>query len=375
MSHYSRIFDHKHPFTIGVEEEYMLCDPETGELINRADEIMAALPELEKARYSYELILSEIETNTRVCRTVREAMEEVVRLRNQTRELGEKLGFRIGISGTHPTADPHNQTFVKTQGYQWVADQLQYYARRNITFAIHIHVAVPDGDTAVAVTNALRRWLPPMLAISCNSPFFEGHKTGLLSSRSFQFGAFPRTNVPMTFKSFRQFEELVENFLEMDSIILYRGIWWKIRPHMDFGTIEFRIADSQRSLKNLELIAALSQAMVYQAVQELQAGKLLENLSSEYIEDGLWKAVRFDFDSMVYDTGGEDIISMRDFIRRMGDYCRPGLEHFGNQDVLNRLDTLLETGSEAQEQLSVYRQYGLEGLKQFLISNVEYQLS
>ena len=144
MGKLSNKFKHNNPFTIGVEEEYMLCNPETGNLINRANEIMDQLTDDIRARYSYELILSEIEVNTSVCQTVDKAMKEIIYLRNNTKKLGEKLGYRIGISGTHPTAICKDQKFVNNKSYQWVAEQLNYYARRNVTFATHVHIAVDE---------------------------------------------------------------------------------------------------------------------------------------------------------------------------------------------------------------------------------------
>ncbi|SVE59310.1 uncharacterized protein METZ01_LOCUS512164, partial [marine metagenome] len=199
MKNISNNFQHDNPFTIGVEEEYMLCHPESGELINRADEIINNLSPDLKSRYSYELILSEIEINTSVCNTVSEAIKEILYLRNNTREIGNKYDFNIGISGTHPTAMCCDQKFVNNKSYQWVAQQLNYYARRNVTFATHVHIAVDNKECAIHVANALRRWMAPLLAISTNSPFFEGEKTGLKSSRTFQFGVFPRTNIPICF--------------------------------------------------------------------------------------------------------------------------------------------------------------------------------
>ena len=144
MSKSSSKFQHNNPFTIGVEEEYMLCSPETGNLINRADGIMNSITDDIRARYSYELILSEVEINTSVCKTVAAAMEEIIFLRNNTKKLGETLEYRIGISGTHPTAICKDQKFVKNKSYQWVADQLNYYAKRNVTFATHVHIAVDE---------------------------------------------------------------------------------------------------------------------------------------------------------------------------------------------------------------------------------------
>ena len=266
-----RTFAHKRPFTLGVEEEYMLCHPETGDLVDRANEIIGRLKPEERPRFSYELILSEIETNTPVAVSVADVMQNIISLRQRVRDLGNEFGYRIGMSGTHPTALADDQNFVDSEGYRWVASQLRYYAMRNITFAMHVHVALPDGESAIAVTNAGRRWLAPLLALSANSPFFQAHDTGMLSSRTFQFGAFPRTNIPGTFKSFAHFERVLDTYLKMGSINLPRQIWWKIRPHGAYGTVEFRICDVQRSLKRTEMLVALSQALSHRSCSPLKS--------------------------------------------------------------------------------------------------------
>ena len=184
------IFKHEKEYTIGVEEEFMICDPVNGELINKAKDIFNTADDTMLKRLSYELICSEIESNTKICDNTDEAIHEVGVLRNKLKLMGEQLGYVLGLSGTHPTALPLKQKFVNTKGYNWVADQLSYYAKRNITFALHVHIAVPNSDLSISAVNALRRWIPPLLALSCNSPFFEGELTGMKSSRTFQFRHF-----------------------------------------------------------------------------------------------------------------------------------------------------------------------------------------
>ena len=327
------IFHHKHPFTIGVEEEYMLCHPETGELINRANEIISSLSDDLKPRFSYELILSDIEIHTSVCNTVKEAVNELRDLRKNIKILGERFGYRIGISGTHPTAICKEQKFVKNESYEWVTEQLNYYARRNITFATHVHVAVENEDYAIHVANSMRQWIAPLLALSTNSPFFESDLTGLRSSRTFQFGVFPRTNIPVMFKNFTEYKNVVENYLQTNTIQKSRQIWWKIRPHLDFGTIEFRICDAQRSLKRIGMLAALSQALIFQASNDYKNGTLLEAFHMEYLYDGLWKATRFPFEAKVVDPATSKICSLKELILKMMNYSRNALIHFDNLDI------------------------------------------
>ena len=370
----SKIFNHKHPFTVGVEEEYMICSPSTGELINRANEIMSSIDSDLKQRFSYELLLSEIEINTSVCRDVDEAVNELIFLRNYVRLLGEKLDYRIGISGTHPTAKPEDQKFVENNSYNWVSDQLHYYAERNITFATHVHVAVPDGETAIHVTNSLRQWIAPLLALSANSPFYAGEYTHFKSARTMQFGAFPRTNIPPYFESYSHYEKMVSDYLKIDSISKSRQIWWKLRPHMDFGTIEFRMLDAQRSLVKTKMFIALAQALVYQTSEDYKNKKLNEVFSSEFLADSLWKASRFDFNAKIIDANSNTVVSMEDKIREMAEYASPALADFGNTEILSTINDILKNGSESDVQLDVFKSEGMDGLKQYLMDNVEFKI-
>ena len=370
----SKIFNHKHPFTVGVEEEYMICDPSTGELINRANEIMGSIdPDLQQ-RFSYELLLSEIEINTSVCKDVDEAVNELCDLRNHVRILGEKLDYRIGISGTHPTALPEDQKFVENNSYNWVSDQLHYYAERNITFATHVHVSVPDGETAVHVTNSLRQWIAPLLALSSNSPFYAGEYTHFKSARTMQFGAFPRTNIPPYFESYTHYENMVADYLKIESISKSRQIWWKLRPHMDFGTIEFRMLDVQRSLTNTKMFIALIQALVFQASEDYKSGKLNEDFSSEFLADSLWKASRFNFNAKIIDVNSNAIVTMEAKIKEMVKYATKALTDFGNTEILFTIDDILNNGSEGDDQLDIFESNGIDDLKQYLMDDVEYNI-
>ena len=372
MTDYKAMFTHRNHFTLGVEEEYMLCDPQTGVLVNRATAIMEQLPAEETERFSYELIDSEIEINTPVSANVDEVMEHVARYRRKVRDMGEELGYRIGMSGTHPTSLAKDQRFVESEGYQWVAEQLHYYALRNITFATHVHVAMPDGEAAIAVTNAARRWLAPMLALSANSPFFQGYNTGMLSSRTFQFGAFPRTNIPDTFRSFDHFCHVMDTYMKMGSITKPRQIWWKIRPHGFYGTVEFRIADVQRSLSRTRMLVALSQAVCHKIVQELAQDRLQQHFEMEFLNDAVWKATRFGFDAQLADPDTHEVMTMADMVERLVDYVRPSLIALGSDDIIPTVEDVLREGNEAQEQLRVQQEGGFEALLQFLMDTVEF---
>tara|TARA_Y100000590_G_C15677008_1_gene998423 strand:+ start:324 stop:1442 length:1119 start_codon:yes stop_codon:yes gene_type:complete len=365
------IFHHKKLFTIGVEEEYMLCDSISGDLVDKADEIMNMIQDSIRNRYSYELLLSEIEINTTPCETVSEIIDEISQLRTNTIRIGEKLDFKLGISGTHPTAIAKDQKFVQNTSYKWVANQLGYYAKRNITFAMHVHVAVKNENYAISIANSLRRWISPLLALSTNSPFFEGELTGMKSSRTMQFGAFPRTNIPQKFENFEEYKGIVENHIVTNAIEKPRQIWWKIRPHMDFGTIEFRICDVQRSMRNVEMLTAICQALVYQSSLDYENQVLPESFNLEYLNDALWKSARFSFDAKVIDPDSNSVSTISDQINKMKSYIQKALEYFGNSHINNQINYILSNGTEGDRQIEVYNNQGYDGLKKFLIDNVE----
>ena len=372
LNKYKQIYQQKRDYSIGVEEEFMICDPSTGHLINRADEIMNSV--LDKDRYSYELLLSEIETNTPICNNVNEVIEYLSRQRKELKAIGDKLNFKIGVSGTHPTAKPIDQKFVTNQSYNWVSDQLKYYAQRNITFSTHIHISVDSPDRAIKITNATRRWIPALLAISTNSPFFEGSETGFKSSRTMQFGVFPKTNIPVKIDSFESYVSLVETLIKTESIQKPRQIWWKIRPHLDYGTLEYRICDVQRSLSKTKMLVALTQALVHSYDHKVRLNKNIEDMNYEILNDTFWKATRFGFDAIVTDPFDGQKISIQDYIYKMVDNIFPSLEELGNLDVIDTLNNVISNGTEADEQLLFEKNNGMDNLLLFLMEKVEYNI-
>ena len=372
LDKYKKIFQKKRNYSIGVEEEFMICNPETGELIDKATDIMNAVED--KDRYSYELLLSEIETNTPICDSADDAISHLSKQRLELKNIGDDLNYKIGVGGTHPKAMAVSQQFVENSSYNWVADQLKYYAKRNITFSTHIHISVDDPERAIKITNATRRWIPAMLALSTNSPFFEGELTGFKSSRTMQFGAFPRTNIPVKIDSFESYVSLVESLLDSKSIQKPRQVWWKIRPHLDYGTLEYRICDVQRSLKRTKMLIALTQALVHSYDHKVKINKNIEDMNYEILNDAFWKAMRFDFDSDVTDCYDGQKLTLKNYIDKMIDNIYSSLEELGNLDVIDTVNDILENGSEADEQISVFKNKGIDELCMFLMDNVEYKI-
>ena len=356
-------------YTIGVEEEYKLCD-NAGDLANKANFLMKNLPKNLLDRYSYELILSEFESNTSVHDNVSDCLSEISMLRNTINKIAKKNNFKIGISGTHPTARTDEQEFVINDSYNWVSDQLKYYATKNITFSIHVHIGLNDKDKLVSVTNTLRRWISPLLALSTNSPFFEGQNTGMLSSRTFQFGLFPRTEIPSFLNSYKDYEEIINKYIETKTISKPRQIWWKIRPHYDYKTIEFRVCDVQRSLQNTDMIISLVQSLVRSIIVNNDYN---HDYCYEYLTDGLWKASSKNFSCKIIDPYDSKLVTMEEMINRMIAYSKNSLEYFGNSHVINTVQNIIKNGTEANNQIKVYDKHGFKKLKKYLMTSVDYE--
>ena len=358
-------------FTVGIEEEYMICNPKDGSLVDRASFIMNHFKDIMPERFSFELIEAEIESNTSVHYEIREAIKELSFLRRELQELGKNNDFCLGISGTHPTAKPSDQKFIQNESYDWVSNQLGYYAKRNMTFSTHMHITIPDFEKSVNIMNGLRRWIAPLLSLSCNSPFFDAKKTGMRSSRTMQFGAFPRTNIPNKFELLSEYEDLNNNLIKANSISKNRHIWWKIRPHLEYKTLEFRVCDAQRSLENVRVLTSLARALTYASFIDYSKGKLAEDFSLDYLNDSLWKASRFNFDALVYDEVLDKILSLKDLILLMCEYSYEALKLFGDEDIISKVESMIKNGNECDEQIKVYNESGFDGLNLFLINNVD----
>jgi len=370
------IYKQNESLTIGIEEEYQLCNPETGDLVNIVDKLMdAADPDLRK-QFSYELLLSVLEVRTGINRTVEETVSAIGEMRRKSAAIASQFDVVLGLSGAHPFADWKNQKFVGTEDYQWVKNQLQYLARRNITFGLHVHIGIDGPNKAVRVSNSLRRWISPLMAISANSPFFDGVRTGLMSTRTAQFGTFPRTGIPPHLDGLEEYQTLVDKYIESGSITKARQIWWKVRPHLTFGTVEFRMFDIHGSLRRTGAFIALAQALVGQIIDDFECGKLEQPVNDVYLLDGYWKARRFGLDCDIICPFDGAVRSMRQEVEKMLSFVKQFAEKNGSAVWLEEIEDILENGNGADDMLSLAEELGddLVALQKRLISSVEYEL-
>ena len=303
-------FEGSADFTVGLEEEFALVDPHTLELIPRFEllrDAAASDPVLSKS-IAGELISSEIEIRSGVGSDVEDARLRQAEARRRLYALARDHGVALGATGTHPLSDYREQHIIDTDHYRRVEEGLKYVAWRNNTFSLHVHVGINGAERAVRVCDRLRPVLPLLLAVSANSPFVDGRDSGLHSGRSQTFTkSFPRCGVPDAFGSWRAWEEYVAMLVRTRSIVEFTQLWWSVRPHHDFGTVEVRVCDAQMTAAEADGLAELIAACVRRAAAEVDAGDLPPDLPHRLIEENMWRAIRYGLDGHLLDLDADPI--------------------------------------------------------------------
>lgn len=305
LHHARDIFAASTDFTVGLEEEFALLDPETLDLVPRFEELRDAAaatdPDLH-AQITGELIRSEIEIISGRGEDLADAIARQRDTRRRLFALAARTGIALGATGTHPWADYREQLNIDTEHYRRVVDGLGYVARRNNTFSLHVHVGVRDADRAVRVADRLRGVLPLILAVSANSPFVDGRFANLHTARTQTFTkSFPRCGVPDVYGSWQAYADYIDLLVRTRSIVEYTQVWWSVRPHFGYGTVEVRIADAQTTAGESEALAALIVACVAQAARDLDEGRPHTAPAGRLIEENMWRAIRHGLDGEMLD--------------------------------------------------------------------------
>jgi carboxylate-amine ligase len=318
-------------FTVAVEEEFALLDRQTLDLSNRFEEVQTASggTPLEPHLVG-ELIASEVEIRTGRCETFSDVAGRMSERRSQLESLVEPMGLLLGATGTHPWADWKDQRIIDTPHYRRNDELLRYVVWRNNTFGLHVHVAVAGPDRAIAVLNGMRNLLPELLALSCSSPFVEGVNSGLHSARTQIFTRFfPRCGVPDSFASWDEYERFVRFLYETGSITEHTQIWWSVRPHLAFPTIEVRIADGQPELREAQALAALAASLVARLARAYDEGRPLEPLPHRLIEENFWRAIRYGLSGELLDFARGEPIPARRRIEELVEWALPAADEIG----------------------------------------------
>jgi carboxylate-amine ligase len=318
-------------FTVAVEEEFALLDPQTLELADRFEDLQAASREVPLGEHLVgELIASEVEVRTGRCESFGEAAAKVAERRTQLVSLADDNGVKLAATGTHPWSSWQDQRIIDTPHYRRNDEILRYVVWRNNSFGLHVHVGIRGADRAIAVHNALRNFLPELLAYSASSPFVEGVDSGLHSARTQIFTRmFPRCGIPDSYDGWRGFEEYVSFLYETGSITEHTQLWWSVRPHLAFPTVEFRICDAQPTLAEAQALAALIYALNVRIAHAIDEGEPLPDRPRRLLEENLWRAIRFGLSGELIDFDRGEPVPARARLEQLVEWVLPAAEEIG----------------------------------------------
>ncbi len=345
-------------FTLGVEEEFQIIDPETRDLRSHVQQMLDEGKRLLKERVKPEMHQSVIELGTGICNNVGEVRRDIAETRTEIIRLAARTGMRVAAAGTHPFANWEDQLIFPDPRYDRVVEEMQLLARANLIFGLHVHVGIEDRTTAFQIFNEACYFLPHLLALSTNSPFWLGRNSGLKSFRTKVFDRFPRTNIPEYFESPAQFDEFVRLLVKTNCIDNGKKIWWDLRPHPFFETIEFRVCDIPMRMDETVALTALIQAICAK-LYKLRAQNLgWRRYRRALILENKWRASRWGIDGKLIDFGKEIEVPFRDLAREMLDFVDDVVDELGSRREVEQVNWILENGTGADRQLRVFNETG-----------------
>lgn len=341
-------------YTLGVEEELHIMDAATGELVPKVEEIMTRLPEDLKEAVSYELFQSVLEIKTPPCGSVAEAEGILRELRSRVGSWAAACGSSLASAGTHPFSRYRDQKITAQDRYKRVIETLRWVAEREVIFGQHVHVGVPHEEAVIEAHNRLSEQVPLLLALSANSPYWQGMDTGYDSTRVKIFETFPRSGLPPAFPDYEAFERYVDVMVASGAMDDYTFCWWDVRPHSKIGTIELRVLDSQTSLKSAMSLTALTQCLVAKFLSENTRGPYDRELAIE----NKWRASRHGLEAAFYDAEKGVSVPARELARTLVDEMRPVSQDLGCENELEGILEIVENGTGSQHQRNVYENSG-----------------
>lgn len=345
-------------FTIGVEEEYQIVDPVTRELRSHISVMLDEGKVVLGERVKPEMHQSVVEVGTGICKDVSQARKEVSQLRKVVSDLAKKNGLRIAAAGTHPFSDWKQQDITEHDRYFQLVEDLQDVARGNLIFGMHVHIGIESHQQAIELFNQARYFLPHLLALSCSSPFWLGRDCGLKSGRVNIFKRFPRTGIPDSFESWAAFEHYIEVLVKTGCIDNGKKIWWDLRPHSFYNTIEFRICDLPTTIDTTIAITALIQAIV----AKLYVLRLQNMQFREYpralIEENKWRASRYGLDGKLIDFGKCEEVHTKELIMELLEFVDDVVDALGSRKDIEHIYKILERGTDADRQRQVFKDSG-----------------
>jgi carboxylate-amine ligase len=343
-------------FTLGIEEEFQIVDPDTRELRSRVAEILDEGMMLLGEQLKPEMHQSMVEVGTGVCHNIQEARADVVRLRRTVATLAHKKNLRIVAASTHPFSHWKDQEITPNERYFQLIEEMQQLARALSIYGLHVHVGIENRDDAIHIMNAARYFLPHILALTTSSPFWIGRNTGLKSYRSEVFKQFPRTGIPDYFGSSSEFDNYVKLLIKTGCIDNGKKIWWDLRPHPVFPTLEFRICDLPAKVDEVIAIAALFQAVVAKLYKLLRQNMGFRLYRRMLIEENKWRAVRYGLDGKLLDLGKQAEVPVRSLILELLEFVDDVVDGLGSRSELEYVHTILREGTSADRQLRIFQE-------------------
>jgi glutamate---cysteine ligase / carboxylate-amine ligase len=348
----------EHPFTLGVEEEFQIVDPETWQLRSHVSELLASTAATFGDQVKRELHQSIVEVGTKICTNVAELAEEIIRCRCGLAGAAERVGLRVAAAGTHPFSSWTDQVLSPGERYDTIVEELQLLARSLLIFGLHVHVGIPDRALTIELMNEARYFLPHLLALSTSSPFWMGHDTGLKSYRTTVFRRFPRTGIPDRFESWSEYQNYVNLLIELHCLDNAKKIWWDIRPHPTFGTLEFRVCDVPTAPRATIAIAALAQAVIVKLYKLRRRNLGFRLYHRRLLEENKWRAARWGLDGKLIDFGKRQEVPMRELALELLEFVDDVLDELDSRREVEYVRDILRDGTSADRQLAVYRETG-----------------
>jgi glutamate---cysteine ligase / carboxylate-amine ligase len=345
-------------FTLGIEEEFQTIDPITRDLKSHLSKIVEGGQITLQERVKAEMHQAVVEIGTNICQNIQEARQELTFLRKEIIELGEQNGLRIASAGTHPFADWQDQLITPNERYDALIDEMRDVARSNLIFGLHVHVGIEDRNLAIQTMNAVRYFLPHIYALSTNSPFWCGRNTGFKSYRSKVFDKFPRTGIPDYFSSAAEYDSYIDLLVKTGCIDNGKKIWWDIRPHPFFPTIEFRICDVPMRIDETLCLAALMQAIVAKIHKLMQKNLNFRPYRRVLINENKWRAARYGIQGNLIDFGKQKEVPYIELCHELMEFVDDVVDELGSRKEVEYLHTILAEGTGADRQLAVYEQTG-----------------
>ncbi|MCK6602988.1 MAG: carboxylate-amine ligase [Bacteroidetes bacterium] len=354
----SGTFPQRPDFTLGIEEEFMIVDRQTGDLKSSISEIFEDGRMILQEKIKPEMHMSVVEVGTHICKTTAEARQEILTLRSEIAKLAKKQGLEIAASGTHPFSHWKDQEIHPDIRYLKIVEDMQIIARSNLIFGLHVHVGISDKQTAIEIMNEVRYFLPHILALSSNSPFWIGRKTGLMSYRTKVFDKFPRTGIPDYFPTHFDFSNYIDTLIKVNSIDNAKKIWWDVRPHPFFPTLEFRIADVQMRVDETIALAALIQSICLTLWKMRTKNTGWRLYRRDLIMENKWRAARYGIRGNMIDFGKNMEVPTIELLYELIELVADSADELGCRRDLMYIHKMISNGTGAERQIRVFEDSG-----------------